>query len=329
MGLADKADRFTNQTGMMMGQGPLSGTSKMNMFDRFGRYVAVQKAPPIKFKDLDAIVNSTIKYNQLPMQVRVDYIPVTESSVNTNITIQFKRSDLQFKQNGGVAEALVNVYGKITSMTRRQIGPPFEEVVKAGPFPAESMAAAMQGSSIYQKTLPLAPGRYRLSVVAKDVVGETQTFYDVALDVPRLQDDVFSMSSLILADALEKLPTRNIGTGQFAIGSTKVRPRMDETFKRSETLGIYMQIYNFDMDETTRKPDGSIAYEIVRNGTNQKVLEFTEEISAIQGSAASQTVIEKVLPLTNMEPGDYTLHLKVTDRLRDETLTPSAKFKVI
>ena len=329
MGLADKNDRFTNQTGMMLGAGPLSGTARMNMFDRYGRYVDVQKAPPIKFKDLDAVVNSTIKYNQLPMQVRVDYIPVTEASVNTNITIQFKREDLQFKQTGGVAEALVNVYGKITSMTRRQIGPPFEEVVKAGPFPAESMAVALQGSSIYQKTLPLAPGRYRLSIVAKDVVGETQTVYDVALDVPRLQEDVFSVSSLILADDLQKLATRSIGIGQFAIGSSKVRPRMDETFKRSETLGIYMQIYNLDFDEVTRKPDGSVTYQIAKNGSNEKVLEFTEEISAIPGSAASQTVIEKLLPLANLEPGEYTLQLKVTDKLREETLTPIAKFKVI
>jgi len=328
MGMADKADRFTNQTGMLLGAGPLSGTSKMNMFDRFNQYVAVQKAPPVKFKDLDAVVNSTIKYNQLPMQVRVDYIPVTEASVNTNITIQFKRSDLQFKQTGGVAEATVNIFGTIQSMTRRRVGPPFEEVVKVG-GPAELMGQLVQGSSIYQRTLPLAPGRYRLDIVAKDVVGDAQTAYSVALDVPRLQEDVFSASSLILADDLQKLAIRSIGTGQFAIGSSKVRPRMDETFKRTETLGIYMQVYNFEMDETTRKPDGSVTYEIVKNGTNQKVLEFTEEISAIPGSAASQTVIEKLLPLASLEPGDYTLQLKVTDKLRDESLTPSAKFKVI
>jgi GWxTD domain-containing protein len=328
MGLADKADRFTNQTGMQLGAGPLSNTSRMNVFDRYARYVAVQKAPPIKFKDLDAVVNSTIKYNLLPMQVRVDYIPVTESSVNTNITIQFNRSDLQFKQNGGVAEAVVNIYGRITSMTRRQIGPPFEEVVKAT-GPAELMGQLVQGASIYQKTLPLAPGRYRLTIVCKDVVGENMTTYDVALDVPRLQEDVLSASSLILADQLEKLPTRSIGTGMFAIGSNKVRPKLDETFKRTDTLGIYMQIYNFDMDEATRKPEGTITYEIVRNGSNEKVLDFTEEVSAIEGAAAAQTVIAKRLPLANLEPGEYTLQLKVVDKIGGETLTPSAKFKVI
>jgi hypothetical protein len=40
-------------------------------------------------------------------------------------------------------------------------------------------------------------------------------------------------------------------------------------------------------------------------------------------------VIEKRLDLKDMAPGDYTLQLKVTDKLREETLTSSAKFKVI
>ena len=328
MGMADKADRFTNQTGMMLGQGPLSGTSQLNVFDRFQRYVAVQKAPPIKFKDLDAVVNSTIKYNQFPIQVRVDYIPATESSVNTNITVQFKRDDLQFKQTGGVAEAVVNIYGRITSITGRRIGNPIEDIVKST-VPVELMGQVMQTNAIYQKTVQLAPGRYRLNLVAKDIVGETQATYDVALTVPRLQEDVFSLSSLILADQLEKLPTRSIGAGMFTIGSSKVRPKLDETFKRNETLGIYLQIYNFDFDETTRKPEGTVTYEIVRNGTNVKVLEFTENVSDIPGSAASQTVIEKKLPLANMEPGEYTLQLKITDKLREETLTSTATFKVI
>ena len=69
----------------------------------------------MKFKDLEAAVNSTIKYNLLPMKVRADFIPVTGSSVLSNITIQFERKDLQFKQKDGVSTATVNIYGRITS----------------------------------------------------------------------------------------------------------------------------------------------------------------------------------------------------------------------
>lgn len=327
MGLADKSDRFSTANPMMLGNGPLSGTAQMNMFDRLQRFVNIEKAPTIKFKDLDAIVNSTIRYNLLPMQVRTDYIPVTESTVNASLTIQFNRADLQFRQKDGIAEGLINLTARITTMTGRRIGRTIEEVLEVR-GPAEQLAALQQGQAIYNTTVPLLPGRYKLTVVAKDVVGDNLVNYDVALNVPAFDEDVLSTSSLILADQLEKIPTRSTGAGQFVIGSSKVRPKVDETFKRTDTLGIYMQIYNFEADETTMKPQGTVTYQINRNGSNEKVLEFTEDVNALTGGA-SQMVIEKKLKLDSMAPGEYTLQIKVTDSKRNETLTPSAKFKVI
>ena len=44
---------------------------------------------------------------------------------------------------------------------------------------------------------------------------------------------------------------------------------------------------------------------------------------------AAQMIIEKRLPLLNFEPGDYTLKIKVTDKKRNETLTPTATFTVL
>ena len=327
MGLADKADRFSTANPMMLGQGPLSGTAQMNMFDRLQRFVNIEKAPTIKFKDLDAVVNSTIKYNLLPMLVRTDYIPVTSSTVLTSITVQFNREDLQFSQKDGIAEAKINLHASIYTMTRRPVGRAIEEVLQVQ-GPAEDLAALQVGKSIFNTKVPLAPGRYKLTIAAKDVVGDNLVSYDVALDVPAFDDEELSASSLILADQLEKVPTRSIGNGQFVIGTSKVRPRVGERFKQDETLGIYMQLYNFKPNETTQKPEGSVSYEIVQNGSNKKVVEFSEDVSALEGGA-SQMVIEKKLKLSGLEPGDYTLHIKVTDTLRNETLTPSATFKVI
>lgn len=327
MGLADKNDRFSTANPMMLGNGPLTGTAQMNMFDRLNLYTNVQKAPTIKFKDLDAVINSTIRYNLLPMQVRTDYIPVTEATVNTSLTIQFNREDLQFSQKDGIAEAKINLTARVTSMTGRRIGRLIEETLEVR-GPAEQLAVLQTGHAVYNTTIPLAPGRYKLTVGAKDIVGENLVNYDVALNVPTLDEGILSTSSLILADQLEKIPTRSLGTGQFVIGSSKVRPKVDETFKRADTLGIYMQIYNFEADETTKKPQGNVTYEIVRNGSNEKVLEFTEDVSALSGGA-SQMVIEKKLKLDSLTPGEYTIRIKVTDQKRNETLTPSAKFKVI
>lgn len=328
MGLADKSQRFTRTDGTMLGTGNMPMPARYDQFDRLQQYTNLQKAPAIKFKDLEALVQSTIKYNLLPMKVRTDYFPITGSSVLTNLTIQFERKDLQYKQKDGVAEGSVNIYAKIETMTRRQVIRPIEEVVSIPPIPAEMLQQATQGSAIYQKQVSLAPGVYRLTVAAKDVIGGNTTTYEQRLDVPRFEDDQLAMSSLVLADEIQKLPTTSIGTGPFVIGANKVRPRVNGKFRRDEPLYFYLQLYNFQTDEITHKPDGEIEYEVVKNGTNEKVLDFSEDLTALTGGAA-QMLLEKRLPLVNFAPGDYTLKIKVTDKMRNETLSPTASFTVL
>ncbi len=326
MGTCSKTDRFNRTDGTHLGTGSQALPESMNEFSRLERLAKLQAPPPVKFKDLEAAVNSSIKYNLLPMKVRADFIPVTGSSVLSNITIQFERKDLQFRQKGGVSEASVNIYARITSMSRRPVNW-FEDVISVD-VPTDLLQQAVKGSSIYQKTIPLQPGRYRLNVAAKDVVGGNTTSYEMALEVPRLEDDKLGQSSLILADLIEKVPTKSIGTGQFVIGTSKVRPRIDGTFGHDEKLGIYLQLYNFEPDEKTKKPEGTVEYEIVKNGSNEKVFEYSEDLSASLGGGAAQVVIEKLLPLQSLVPGQYTLKMKVVDKKRNQTLTPSATFTV-
>ncbi len=327
MGITSKADRFTRTDGTRLGTGDMPLPQRMNQFERLRIWAALQKPPPIKFKDLEAAVTSTIKYNLLPMKVRADYIRMTSSTVMTNITLQFSNKDLEFEDKDGVSRATINIYGRITSMSRRVVNV-FEDVITTE-VPTPLLGQAIDKKAIYQKSVPLPPGTYRLNVVAKDVVSGNMNNYEMALRVPYYEDDELSMSSLILADKIEKVPTRRIGTGQFVIGTSKVRPRIDDTFQRNEKMGIYFQLYNFKPDDKTRKPNGVIEYEVIRKKDNKKIFEFTEDVASIDGASANQTVVEKILPLQNLEPGEYLLRLKVTDRLKNQTLTPEATFKVI
>jgi len=169
---------------------------------------------------------------------------------------------------------------------------------------------------------------YRLNIVCKDVVGGNMTTYPVALNVPHYDEEKLSQGSLMLADVIEKVPTKSIGTGQFVIGDTKVRPRLSATFDHNEKLGIYTQFYNFSPDEKTNKPNGSISYEITKNGTEKPVLEYTEDVKDLPGASAQQVTVEKVLPLETLVPGQYTLKMKVVDKNSNQTLTPTANFTV-
>jgi GWxTD domain-containing protein len=324
MGMASKVDRFTRTDGTRLGTGNQPLPARMNQFERLQQYAMLHKPPPVKFKDLEAAVTSTIKYNLLPMRVAADFIPVTTSSVFSRISIQFDRKDLQFKQSEGISQATINLYARVSTMSRRTINV-FEDVIQVE-APTELLDEAVKGASIYQKTVPLPPGRYRLNVVAKDVVGGNMNNYEMVLDVPRLEEDALGASSLILADLIEKVPTKSIGSGQFVIGTSKVRPRLGETFRQDEKLGIYLQLYNLSADEKA-KPEGTVEYEISKVGSNEKVFEYTEDLKSLPGSA-TQVVVEKLLPLKDLEPGKYQLKIKVVDKIRNQTLTPSATFTV-
>jgi GWxTD domain-containing protein len=325
MGMASKTDRFSRTDGTRLGTSPMGETASMNQFTRLEQFAKLQKPPVVKFKDLEASVNSTIKFNILPIQVRADYFPLTETSVLANITLQLENKDLQFQAKDGVQKAVVNMYGRITTMARR-VANVFEDTVTVD-SPAEFLAEQAKKSSIYQKSVPLAPGLYRLNVVVRDVVGGAMNNYELALNVPHFDPDKLAMSTLVLADQIEKVPTKSIGTGQFVIGTTKVRPRVSNTFRRDEKMGIYMKAYNFGADEK-QKPSGQVDYEIIKNGSNEKVLEHSQQLNTIAGASTSQVTFEQLLPLKGLQPGQYTLKIKVTDNIKKQALTPNVTFTV-
>ena len=326
MGLTNQAARFSRTDGTNLGTGNQPLPASMNEFERLEQFAKLQKPPAVKFKDLEAVVSSSIRYNTLPFKVKADYIRITDSTILTTVTVEFQRRDLQFQQKDNISKATVNIFGRITSITGRVVNT-FEDPVTVE-IPADLLSKAINGASIYQKEIPLAPGVYRLNVVCKDIVGGNMTTYPMALNVPHFDDDKLASSSLILADLIEKVPTKSIGSGQFVIGDTKVRPRMNDTFERSEKLGIYTQFYNFSSDEKTKKPNGSIEYEITKTGAASPVLNYTEDVTSIPGASAQQVTVEKLLPLQSLEPGLYTLKMKVTDKTTNQVLTPTASFTV-
>jgi GWxTD domain-containing protein len=324
LGLTTKTQRFNRTDGTHLGNIQSEQPASFDEFERLALFSKIQKPPEVKFKDLEALLgthNSAI--NLLPMKVETDYIRVTNASVLANVTMQFEDKDLQFQSKEGVQKAVVNIFGRITTISRR-IVTTFEHTVEV-PVAPQMLAEQLKRQSIWQESVPLSPGTYRMNIVCKDIVAGTVNNFEQAIVVPHFDDEKLASSSLILADVIEKVPTRQIGTGQFVVGTTKVRPRISDSFRRDEKMGIYLQLYNFGPDEKTQKPNGMIQYEIVKAGSNEKVLDFSEPIQ--QGSA-NQFTVEKLLPLQSMAPGQYQLKMRVVDKNRNQTLTPSASFTV-
>jgi hypothetical protein len=150
----------------------------------------------------------------------------------------------------------------------------------------------------------------------------------LALRVPQFEPGKLAASGIILADLIERVPARTVGAGQFVLGASKVRPSLSASFRRDERMGVYFQIYEVGVDAATYKPNGALEYQVIKNGSSQPALDFSEEMSSLPNASAHQIAVEKRLPLAGLEPGDYTLRIVITDRNRNQALTQAAAFSV-
>jgi len=239
------------------------------------------------------------------------------------ISVQVPNNQLSFKAKDGVHSAEINIFGRVSTLTGK-IVQTFEDSVKRD-YPDSLFALASKQWSIYQKSLPLRPGLYRLDLVLKDVSSGNVGAVNTRLAVPRYDEDKLEASTLILADQIEHVPARQIGTGQFVLGSSKVRPKLDGSFTPSDKMGIYWQIYNLKPDEKTHRSDASFVYTVKRG--DQQVMQF-KETSADMKQTGDQVTIERLLPLATLTPGKYTLEVSATDKLAQTTVSRTVDFSI-
>jgi GWxTD domain-containing protein len=332
MGMSSKTDRFTGGGMERLGAGPMGATYlQSKQFDRLEQFAKLNQAPPIKFKDLAEVVRTHISYNQMPFEVRTDFIRITSDTVLVPVTVQIKNRDVTFANKEGVQHGVVNIFGRLSTLTGK-VAQTFEETVTAD-VPAELLPKEVENSKIYWKAVPLRPGRYKLDVVVKDVNGDRMGTLSRGIIVPTFEDDKLSNSSLIVADEVQPVPTTSVGAGMFVIGQTKVRPRVSPAdgkpavFKRGQKVNFWMQVYNLAVDEKTHKPSATFEYDIVNAATNKAVVHAVDS-SDTMGNLGDQVTLQKAVASAKLDPGIYRIQIKVNDNISKQTLGPSATFAV-
>jgi GWxTD domain-containing protein len=325
LGLSTKADRFSNTSGQRLGTGLGMMPESMNEFTNLERFAKVQQAPPVKFKDLEAVVTSRIVKEQVKFDYRFDFLRITSDTVLVPITVQIPTRQLSFQEKQDVASATVNIFGRITTLSGRPVQT-FEDTVHRD-VPASLLQNSLNTASIYQKAVPLAPGLYRLDIVLKDVNSNNVGVVNARLAVPRFDDDTLSSSTLILADQMQRVSARDIGLGQFVLGDVKVRPKMDASFTPVDNMGVFLQVYNLKVDEKTHKADASVEYRVTKEKETEPTLKFDVPSEKLPQHGEELT-LQNILTLGSLTPGKYTLEVAVTDHLANHTIRPSTGFTI-
>jgi GWxTD domain-containing protein len=341
---ASKTDRFSGGGLERLGKGPFTEQEKSKQFDRIDLMAKIFSPPPIKFTDLDAFMSEhkLLSGPVFPFDVRTDFVKVTDSAVLVPITIQLKNRDITYVTKDGVSKGVVNILGKVTTIMHKTVQT-FEDTVQIQQ-PAELLDKSLDRQSVYWKALPLQPGLYRLDIAIKDVNNpDHMGYYGRSLEVPTYRDDKLGTSSLILADQMSTVDSHSIGSGNFVIGNTYIRPRVKNSlkpndpvkFNRGQQLYFWMQVYNLGIDEATKSNQATVTYQIVKTvpatasavAVDTVVFEKHME-SKDMGAHSDQLTVEKTLPMAGLEPGKYKVTIKVNDAISKQEIEQSAPFVV-
>lgn len=291
-------------------------------FDRMILAQGLEKAPEIE-RFLDRTPTPTLDDNPLDFDIRADYFKLSDNRVIIAFTLQAENRNLVFTDSGGLQTARLNILGKIVDLTERRVGA-FEDSVSTSTTVAE-LTEARNRKSAYSKVVVLAPGHYKVAIVVRDTNSGAAGVRHLGIEVPKYEDGKLSTSSMILAAKLEKMDERE-GPNQFVIGQTKVIPNLTGLYHRGQPVGVYLQIYNAGIDQTTLRPAVDVEYVLSKAG--KEVGTQQEDWRGISESGQRLT-LARLLGTQALAPGDYEVTIRVKDGVSGQTLAQAAKFSVV
>jgi hypothetical protein len=286
-----------------------------------------ESPPAVKFSDLaDGLAggdSGVLDNNPLNFDLQVDFFRQSDDRVIVTFTVQTSNRELQFVPEGGIETAKLNIFGRITAVSGKRSGI-FEDAVTTYATAAE-LAEMRERKSVYQKAYALTPGHYKVDVVVRDVGTGNRGIVNKGFQVPDYDDKSLSTSSLVLASTLRATDDRDIGAS-FIIGGAKVIPNLGGTYRKGQDVGLYMQVYNAGVDQTTLRPAVDVEYVLMKGG--KEVLRQAEDWSGLSDSGQRLT-LARLLPTYALDNGEYEIRVVTKDRVGGQEVVNKSKFTII
>jgi GWxTD domain-containing protein len=327
-GKVDKRDRILGRresgdlTGIYAAAGAFE-SAKDKPMAQLSTSMGLSRPPVIRFKDLEAIVTARVAYHRFLFSAHPDFIRITDQQVLTPITILLSNEQMTFRQEGGLYQAVLQVFGRVVGVGNRIAAVFEEEVVRE--LSENELEKSRKSSSLYQKRLILRPGLYKLELVVKDAESKRIGTLEQRLEVPRFDSGQLQFSSLVLAERIEP-GSRDLAGSSFLLGDLKVVPKMTEGFSVNQELGLYAQIYNFSLDAQTSRPALRLEYSIAPLGREPEV--WRDATPQIQ-YASQYGRLARMISLRRLSAGAHTLRLRATDRITGQTVEARAAFTLL
>ena len=182
---------------------------------------------------------------------------------------------------------------------------------------------APDGSFVASYGLALKPGDYTLRVGLFDPKSNKGTVAEQPLKTPDYGGAEMSLSPVLVLRDVQEVPANpQDPMAAFQFGNMRMLARYGNAFSKDDAVTLLAFIYNPKVDEATGKPSTTAGFTILRDG---KPLARGEEVTYDSPSAGPSV---GPVPLTNYQPGKYTVQLKVRDNVAKKDFTQEATFEV-
>ena len=320
LGLSNKGDRISG-----IGQNSY-GREQDSPFRRMEIITNLQRPPQVKFGDLATMAggDSGLLFDKDPLQfdLRVDFFRQSDDRVIAAFTVQTDNKELAFESIGGLPTAKINIFGKITAVSGKRSGI-FEDSVTTSATAGE-LAEMKDRKSVYQKAIALTPGTYKVDIVVRDVTTGNRGIVNQGFTVPRYDDKKLSTSTMILATKMRSTNERDVGS-MFVIGNAKVIPNLAGVYKQGQDVGVYLQVYNAGIDQTTLRPAVDVEYVLTKGG--KEIFRQPEDWNGLSDSGQRLT-LARLLPTQGLALGEYEIKVLTKDRVGGQVIENKGKFTI-
>jgi VWFA-related protein len=182
-----------------------------------------------------------------------------------------------------------------------------------------ALAKAKQGTLLFYKEARLRPGQYSLEAAAYDVVADKGGTRQIRFDVKGGAESL-RLSSLVLVRRMEALDGSE-GLSPLAFEDVLIYPDLGAPFSRSETptLGYYFNVYGAHGRTGAQTATVAVEHHGQQVATGQGALGAPSAAGRIQHAG--------VLPIGDLEPGEYSLAISIADD-RGATATQRTAFTI-
>ncbi|MBK5258846.1 MAG: GWxTD domain-containing protein [Thermoanaerobaculia bacterium] len=232
---------------------------------------------------------------------------------------------------GLTAESVTTFFGVIEDATGNQVAT-FEEPAKL---------SASKGDLYFDKSLKLDAGKYTATLGLSGADGKPVVIATSPMEIRGLDKTKSGVSRLVLAADVHETPEAALVGAPYAFGRLKIVPKGDAVFTNKDELTYFLEVVNPGIDETTTLPKLQVKLELVGNKLadgkpGRTISAPISDASALPLSGvngAGQYAVIAGIPLGEMKnplpAGDYTMRVKIFDKVKNESWTSEQKLKIV